>query len=158
VRRAFFAAALLSLPTTSHAGSLQSHAILDVGWNKHSTVDVDGGIFGAGLALRGGFLLGTVGADVTLQDDKSAGDSRYYMDTFSNGQSRCRDSETGQFVATEKCSDLSIETVPGVTAEGALVPSRSVPIYVGGGVYASSRETSPYFSFGYFGGVGEGRL
>jgi hypothetical protein len=152
------AAAILSLPPKSWADAIQPHVLLDVGWNKHSSADVNGAIFGAGLALWAGPLLGTIAADVTLQDDETAAQSRYYMDTFSNGQSRCRDRETGQFAPTEKCRDLSIDAIPGATADGAFVVSRRLPVYLGGGVYVSSRATTPFLSFGYLGGVGEERV
>jgi hypothetical protein len=62
-----------------------------------------------GVALLGAFgvsrgpLTGQlVVADITLVAGES--DGRYYMDTFSNGQSRCRDSVTGQFAATSLCN------------------------------------------------------
>lgn len=38
----------------------------------------------------------------------TTGGDRYYMDSFSNGQSRCRDRETGRFVTTSTCHGLKL--------------------------------------------------
>lgn len=57
----------------------------------------------------------------------------FYRDTFSNGQSRCRNSSNGQFAADEKCEG-EIDSEWRGLVEGQVRLSRSVLIG-GGGLY-----------------------
>ena len=79
-----------------------------------------------------------VGAFIYKNDD-----DRYYNDSFSNGQSRCRDSSNGQFADSSYCA-------PDVQAfakfEGAVHIGKSWE--VGAGVRVAEQDTTPYVLVG----------
>jgi hypothetical protein len=58
---------------------------------------------------------------------------RYYTDTFSNGQSRCRDSTNGQFASTSLCSGEPTTDV-GALLDAGLRFHESFPLEIGAGV------------------------
>jgi hypothetical protein len=78
----------------------------------------------------------------------ASSDTRYYMDTFSNGQSRCRDSLTGQFASTSKCAP--VEVVFGAIGGGALMPIESKPLFIGAG-YRLAAKPEPVATVSYSG-------
>lgn len=78
---------------------------------------------------------------ITTQLDTVPASSQYYWDTFSNGQRRCRDSATGQFVRNSLCSTGgnrakgTYEDRTGAAIEGGVALLRGRPILsLGGGV------------------------
>lgn len=96
-----------------------------------------GAELGAGYTLSaGGFSLRPiVGAFIYRGDN-----DRYYDDTFSNGQTRCRDSETGQFAKDSKCDNTAVK------AYGKIEATYSIPLVaeIGGGARFSSDKVRPY--------------
>lgn len=67
-------------------------------------------------------------------------DSRYYRDTFDNGQSRCRDSVTGRFASDALCTgDFGY----AARAEGLFRLARS-PVLLGPGLRVGSGGLVPY--------------
>jgi len=65
---------------------------------------------------------------------------RYYEDTFSNGQSRCRDSLNGQFASDSKCVNVGVDWY--AKAEVAYVAPTGFEL--GGGARVSSEKVRPY--------------
>lgn len=65
---------------------------------------------------------------------------RYYDDTFSNGQSRCRDGQTGQFASDSKCTNIAVDWY--AKAEVAYIASAVFEL--GGGARFSSEKVRPY--------------
>ena len=66
-------------------------------------------------------------------------DSRYYTDTFDNGNSACRDSETGQFAEKSNCA---ADIIYAAAAEaGFAVMNGQHPIYLTGGYRVGAGET-----------------
>lgn len=96
-----------------------------------------GGEIGLGYNLSmGGFSLRPiVGAFVYKGDN-----DRYYEDTFSNGQTRCRDSETGHFAKNSECDNTAVKPY------GKVELTYSIPMFaeVGGGARFSSDKVRPY--------------
>lgn len=96
-----------------------------------------GGELGVGYSLSaGGFSLRPiVGAFIHRGDN-----DRYYEDTFNNGQTRCRDSETGQFAKDSECNNTAVK------AYGKIEATYSIPLIaeVGGGARFSSDKVRPY--------------
>ena len=96
-----------------------------------------GGELGIGYSLSaGGFSLRPVVGGFLYKGNND----RYYEDTFSNGQTRCRDSETGQFAADEKCDNLAVKAYAKIEA------TYSIPMFaeIGGGARFSSDKVRPY--------------
>jgi hypothetical protein len=91
-----------------------------------------GGSLAGSADLRLVYGYAALGVDVSAGPPDANG--RYYRDEFSNGQSRCRDSETGQFADDSKC--LNVDA--GVWGEtGAVLPAEpdhEVRIGIGGRV------------------------
>ena len=57
---------------------------------------------------------------------------RYHFDTFSNGQERCRDSQTGQFARDSLCSET--QAIYGAVFElDLMIPVGGASILLGGG-------------------------
>ena len=72
--------------------------------------------------LHRAWLFGSAGLDMSV--GPGDGNTRYYRDSFSNGQSRCRDSSTGQFATDAKCLDA--ETDLAMPVEGGFsIPLKS---------------------------------
>lgn len=104
------------------------------------------GLLGAGYALRWRFLFASASVDAALRGAES---DRYYMDTFSNGQSRCRDSQTGRFASAANCSET--ETITGYGLDAGLIfanPDAYGSFFVGAG-YRPVGGEGPYGSVGY---------
>lgn len=100
-----------------------------------------GGELGIGYTLTAGrfALRPIVGAFIYKGDN-----DRYYEDTFSNGQTRCRDSQTGQFAKDSECDDTAVK------AYGKIEATYSIPHFaeIGGGVRFSSDKVRPYGTVG----------
>jgi hypothetical protein len=105
--------------------------------------NVSGFAVTAGIGVRAGPLLFAVNAmDVTL----SRGDSGpYYRDEFSNGQSRCRNGENGQFAEDSKC--IAIDANYAASADLNLVIP-STPVFLGGGGRVAGDNELWYGSIG----------
>jgi hypothetical protein len=84
-------------------------------------------------------LLGAVDVFVPEADD------RYYRDTFSNGQSRCRDSVTGQFASDSKCG--AALAFGAIRAE-VLLPVLDTGIEIGPGFRVGERSL-PHAAIAY---------
>jgi len=96
-----------------------------------------GGELGVGYSLSaGGFSLRPMVGAFVYQGDND----RYYEDTFSNGQTRCRDSETGRFAKDAKCDNTAVK------AYGRIEATYSIPLVaeVGAGARFSSDKVRPY--------------
>jgi len=65
---------------------------------------------------------------------------RYYNDTFSNGQSRCREGQTGQFASDSKCTNIGVDWY--AKAEAAYVATSGFEL--GGGARFSAEKVRPY--------------
>jgi hypothetical protein len=103
----------------------------------------------AGGALVGGMTVGVgrVFASFTPADlILYSGDTGpYYTDTFSNGQSRCRDSRNGQFAADVNC--IAVETSYAFSVDPLVLVPRTPLLLRGGdgvsrmnGVFGSARR------------------
>lgn len=96
-----------------------------------------GGELGLGYSLRlGGFRLTPLGGVFIHRGDND----RYYRDTFSNGQSRCRDSTNGQFADDGDCVNLAAKWY------GKLEATYAIPAgpEIGAGARFSGDRTRPY--------------
>ena len=120
---------------------------VDVGFTRSDTES------GLGLGLGGAFLwrrlLGIATGDFTIVPPPkgTSTNSRYYIDTFSNGQSRCRDRANGQFASDSLCSSPHA-LFAGMFDENFIL-SPTVPLTVGGGYRVGSGQGA-YLAFGYF--------
>jgi hypothetical protein len=96
-----------------------------------------GGELGLGYGFgAGGFKLRPVAGVFAFRGDND----RYYRDTFSNGQSRCRDSQTGQFADDSDCVNIDLKPYGRVEAVYAIPGSAEL----GGGVRLSQEKVRPY--------------
>lgn len=96
-----------------------------------------GGELGLGYSLSaGGFSLRPIAGAFLHRGDND----RYYMDRFSNGQERCRDSETGRFAKDSECDNLAVKAYAKIEA------TYSIPLVaeVGGGARFSGDKVRPY--------------
>ena len=75
------------------------------------------------------------------------GSDRYYMDTFSNDQQRCRDRETGRFAKTSLCGGTVKVTYAAAVDINVIIPSRHRRIFFGIGTRTGA-ATTHYGSFG----------
>ena len=96
-----------------------------------------GGELGLGYnAQIGPIAIRPIGGVFIHQGDND----RYYEDTFSNGQTRCRDSQNGQFASDSKCVNVGFDWY--AKAEAAYVAPGGFEI--GGGARFSSEKVRPY--------------
>ena len=105
----------------------------DIGVTEADTVFGVGLAAGASWGWRRFHAAGT--ADFVVGTASS--DSRYYYDTFSNGQRRCRDTTTGQFSNNASCDGQTEVVVSGIVELGIRV-SNSFPLELGGGYRVGS--------------------
>lgn len=101
-----------------------------------------GGELGLGYTLdAGGFSIRPIGGVFVHAGD----DDRYERDTFRNGQSRCRDTETGQFASDSKCTNLDVKWYAKLEA------TYTIPLgpEIGGGARFSSEKLRPYGTIGF---------
>lgn len=103
--------------------------------------------FAGGVSLRWWRFIGFGMADFTIVP--SPGDSRYYMDTFSNGQQRCRDTTNGQFARTELCNG-SVGVISAGMFDINIIAAPKFPILVGGG-YRVGPSQGAYLNIGFSG-------
>jgi len=101
--------------------------------------------FGMGMGYKNVFtslLLADVGLIPT------GGGDRYYMDAFSNGQSRCRDRVTGRFAPTSACHGVKI--IYAVAGDiNFVLPTGNLPQpFIGIGIRGGTASTA-YASFGF---------
>lgn len=95
-----------------------------------------GGELGVGYGLgSAGFKLRPMVGVFVIRGDND----RYYEDTFSNGQTRCRDSQTGQFADDSECVNVDFKPYGRVEA----VYSAQVA-EIGAGVRLSEQKARPY--------------
>lgn len=129
------AMALAATVTTFAPSAFANGVSLEAnGARAHS---VWGGELGLGYNLEaGGFALRPmVGAFIYEGDN-----DRYYEDTFSNGQTRCRDSTNGEFASDAKCDNTAVKPYGKIEATYTLAGS----LEVGGGARFSSEKVRPY--------------
>ncbi|RVT95023.1 hypothetical protein EOD43_03080 [Sphingomonas crocodyli] len=81
------------------------------------------------------YLAPTVGAFIYQGDN-----DRYYEQTFTNGNTVCRDSTNGQFAKKEKCDNTAIKPYARLEA-GINIPAFGA---VGGGARFSTSKVVPY--------------
>lgn len=96
-----------------------------------------GGEVGVGYSVTvAGFALRPIVGAFIYQGDND----RYYTQTFSNGQDRCRDSTNGQFAKDEKCNNLRAK------AYGKIEATYTIPLFaeIGAGARFSSDKVRPY--------------
>jgi hypothetical protein len=84
----------------------------------------------------------------------NGGNSGYYTDTFSNGQSRCRSASNGQFATTSSCSpNIGVDVKFLRNADlsyGFPIDSARNKIFFGAGIpITDNNRTSAYGVFGY---------
>ncbi len=87
------------------------------------------------------------------------GSSGYYTDTFSNGQSRCRNASNGRFATSSSCSpNIGVDTKFFRNADlsyGLPIDSAGNKIFFGAGIpINNSNGSSVYGVFGYQGSSG----
>lgn len=103
--------------------------------------DLTGAELGVGgrYAWRNVRFSGIVGGFITANQD-----DRYRSETFSNGNSVCRDTSNGQFSDDSNCA-------PDVSAYGKLEASYLFDggFEIGGGARFSQDNTAPYGTIGY---------
>lgn len=96
-----------------------------------------GGELGVGYNLSlGGFTLRPIGGVFVYKGDND----RYEEDTFSNGQTRCRDMSNGQFADDEKCNNAAVKAYGKVEATYTLIGS----LEFGAGARFSSEKVRAY--------------
>ena len=134
----YVAAALAGLtciaPTAANASGIALEAN---GARAHA---VWGGEVGVGYNLTlGGFTLRPIAGAFIYRGDSD----RYYMDSFSNGQERCRDVNTVQFANDAKCDNTAVMPYGKVEATYSFAS-----VEVGGGARFSSEKVRPYGTIG----------
>ncbi len=67
-------------------------------------------------------------------------DDRFERDSFSNGQSRCRDTRTGQFANDSECVNIAAKVYGKVEATFSVSPAAEI----GGGARFSGDRVRPY--------------
>ena len=131
-KAALAAASLFALPAAASAQGVVLEA------NAARAHDRWGGELGIGYRIAmGGFVITPAVGAFIFQGDND----RYYMDEFSNGQERCRDSTNGQFVDDELCNNIAAK------AYGRLEATYTIPatgFQFGGGARFSSEKVRPY--------------
>lgn len=96
-----------------------------------------GGELGIGYGVQvGPFAIRPIAGAFVHKGDND----RYERDTFSNGQSRCRDYQTGQFASDSKCTNIGVDWY--AKAELAYVATSDLEL--GGGARFSSEKVRPY--------------
>lgn len=96
-----------------------------------------GGELGLGYRIAfGGFAITPAAGGFIVRGDND----RYYRDEFANGDSRCRDSQTGQFAEDHKCLNVAVRAYGRIEATYRLPGAR---LELGGGVRAGD-EFLPY--------------
>lgn len=128
---AIAAALAIGLPASANANGLTLEA------NGARAESVWGGELGVGynLTFSGFTLRPIVGAFIYRGDN-----DRYESNTFSNGQTRCRDMRTGQFAADEKCDNTAAKAYGKVEATYTFAGFAEI----GGGARYSGDEVRPY--------------
>lgn len=108
--------------------------------NRINTADIAAGL----SVVAGHHFIGIGALDLNLY--KGIGNPRYYIDTFSNGQSRCRDSRTGQFADTSLCN-TPVEVISAGMFDGNITVKS---LMAGAGYRKSSldADSAPYASIG----------
>ncbi len=91
-------------------------------------------------------ILGEGGIDLYFEENES---SRYREETFSNGQTRCRDTQNGQFADSSKCS--AFITNPTIRLNGLVNYhfnlDESMDFFIGTG-FVISNVSTPIVSLG----------
>jgi hypothetical protein len=137
----------LSFPSQESSAQSERRWGYDGSTGYTHTRDGDGWALGLG-ATRFFRFVGLTITPMDLTFVPQEGDSRYYEDTFSNGQTRCRDSATGQFASDSKCGG-AYRTLYAASVTARLnIPVRDNEWYVGGGYRAGSTST-PYGAVGF---------
>jgi len=110
----------------------------------------------AGFTVTGFFeasrsiLFGSASAELSW--GPTSDDARFYRDEFDNGQSRCRDRETGRFANDSEC----METDYGGSVEAGLtLPAGESRILLGGG-YRLGERAMPFGSASFRSPLGGG--
>ncbi|RIV81162.1 hypothetical protein D2V17_17960 [Aurantiacibacter xanthus] len=119
------------MATPASAGSVVAEA------NGARSEGVWGGEVGGGYQIGGyGFALRPMVGTLIYRGD----DDRYRMETFSNGQSRCRDLTSGAFASDRKCDDTSFKLYGKLEASFTLPAS----IEIGAGGRYDGGKVRPY--------------
>lgn len=93
--------------------------------------------FGMGGVLLGHLVGFVFPLDLGIVPNKS---DRYYTDTFDNGNSVCRDSETGRFASKSNCA---AEIIYAASAEaGFALATGTHPVYLTGGYRVGAGQTA----------------
>lgn len=123
--------------------------VASTGFSQPNTVSGATNSFGfaAGGSLRFWRLIGLATLDTSAYSGLA--NPRYYKDAFSNGQSRCRDSITGQFANDTLCGAPLKTISAGMFDVNAML--RPLPLTVGAGYRYTgiSDDRGAYISFGY---------
>lgn len=129
--RAALAAALATAPAAASA-----QLVLEANGARAS--GVWGGELGLGYRIgAGGFALTpAIGAFLYKGDN-----DRYYVDEFSNGQSRCRDRTNGQFADDYLCNNIAAKAYGRVEATYTIPAG---PEIGGGARFAVDEKVRPY--------------
>jgi hypothetical protein len=96
-----------------------------------------GGELGVGYSITAsGFSLRPIIGAFLYKGDND----RYYEQTFSNGQTRCRDGQTGQFASDSECNNVAVKAYAKIEA------TYTIPLVaeVGGGARFSGDKVRPY--------------
>lgn len=125
------AAASLLVPASANANNIAVEA------NGARAHEVWGGELGIGYNLsKGPFTLRPMVGAFVYQGDND----RYNNQTFSNGQTVCRDNTNGQFAASERCDNTAVKPYAKLEATVTLAGVTEV----GGGARFSSDKVRPY--------------
>lgn len=147
VRRLALSAAVVLAAAASSVGAQSAPTggkpfawLLQGAYSSHGAdrgFGADGGV----SVWRRAVSLNLIPADITWVQVKDS-NSPYYLDSFSNGQERCRDRRTGRFVETARC-DPSHEVRWAVAGELNAAPRVLHPLLLGAGVRHAVAATGP---------------
>jgi hypothetical protein len=116
--------------------------VLQTGFSRPGSINAYG--FGGGLSAKLSRVVGFASFDVSAYP--GASNPRFRRETFSNGQSVCRDLSTGQFAASESCS-RDVDTITaGMFDANVLLPR--MPFMAGVG-YRTGLQKGGYGSLGF---------
>ena len=121
----------IGIATAAHADGVVVEA------NGARAHGVWGGELGVGYAFEvSGFTLRPMVGGFVYKGDND----RYYKDQLSNGQTRCRDSQTGYFTKDVKCDNTAVK------AYGKIEATYTFPMFaeVGAGARFSGDKVRPY--------------
>jgi hypothetical protein len=143
---ALVALAMLSVSVQLRAQHVTPGFLLDIGFTQVGQMSKNnstGGNLGASLLLGQGFFATAAFDAYNLRGSAPSG---FATDHLSNGQTRCRNLNTGQFASDGSCGGAGTVRMAGMIDASAIIPSTGMMV---GGGYRIDDDPCPYVTAGY---------